>query len=194
MEVQEKNLMAAFDVADESGKKLLKTLFPDIDFERCIDDRPVTERVKTLEDAIEVLGYAHPLVAQYRCVADNFQYHPSNAFLFAVVSLQVVCAALNEGWEPQFTEDETRYYPWHWLYSESEIDNMNTEEQRERCMMSTGDYITEYAGFASADTSYAPSGTRTHIGSRLCLKNRELAAYCGTQFVHLWADFKLIRK
>lgn len=193
MEVQEKNLLAAYEVADESGKNLLKTLFPDVTFDKQ-EDKPITERIKTLEDALELLGDAHPLVAQYRTVVNSFQYHSSNAFLFAVVSLQVVCAALNEGWEPQFTEDENRYYPWHWLYTESEIGDMATEEQHERCMMSTGDYVTEYAGFAFASTYHAPSYTSANVGSRLCLKNRELAAYCGTQFIRLWADFKLIRK
>ena len=33
-----------------------------------------------------------------------------------------------------------------------------------------------------------------HIGSRLCLKTRELAVYCGKQFIDIWADFLLIKK
>lgn len=194
MEVQEKNIIAAFEVADENGKALLKNLFPDIDLERRIDNRPVTERIKTFYDALKELGDDNPFVIQYRAIEASIAYEPATAALLAYAKLQVVVAALNEGWEPKFTKDEVRWYAWHWLYTEDEIGDMATEEQHERCMTETGDYVTEYAGFACAYSSSAPSFTGPNVGSRLCLKNRELAAYCGTQFIRLWADFGLIRK
>ena len=102
---------------------------------------------------------------------------------------------MNEGWEPQFTEDEWRYYPWFWLYTQDEIDNMNEDEKKNRCLMSTGDYQTSYAGLACA---YSDSGPleyemRTSVLA-LCLKSDTLAVYCGKQFINIWADFCLIRK
>jgi hypothetical protein len=191
MEVQEKNIIAAYEVADESGKALLKNLFPSVEFEK----KPVTERIKTFEDAFNELGEDNFLVMQY-CAYINADtgWIGGDEDLLAYLKLRIICAALNEGWEPEFTQDEERWYPWHWLYTENEIGDMATEEQHERCMTETGDYVTEYAGFAYSNTRDAPSRPNTNIGSRLCLKNRELAAYCGTQFVRLWADFKLIRK
>ena len=39
--------------------------------------RPITERVKTFEDAMAVLGENHPLVIQYKEIYDNFsEYLP----------------------------------------------------------------------------------------------------------------------
>ena len=71
---------------------------------------------------------------------------------------------------------------------------MDEDERKERRMMQTGDYATEFAGFAYATSSYAPSGTAAGVGSRLCLKSSELASYCGKQFIGIWADFRLIRR
>lgn len=154
--------------------------------------KDVTERIKTFEDACRELGEEHQFVKAFRSIytgtdsdiADVVAYH----------KLRIVCAALNEGWKPQFTEDEERYYPWHWLYTRKEIDKMDASELKERNMISTEGYQTEYAGFASAASAYAPSHSYTNVGSRLCLKSDALAVYCGTQFVNLWADFLLIKK
>lgn len=71
---------------------------------------------------------------------------------------------------------------------------MDEDEHKERRMMQTGDYTTEYAGFAYAHSSNAPSNTYANVGSRLCLKSSELASYCGKQFIGIWADFRLIRR
>lgn len=111
----------------------------------------------------------------------------------AYQKLRIICQALNEEWTPKFTKDEVRWYPWHWLYDDEEIADMDDEEKADRHFMTTGEYVTEYAGFAFAYSGYAPSGTGA-LGSRLCLKSDALASYCGKQFIRLWADFKLIRR
>ncbi len=192
MEVQKKNIIAAYESADDKGKEMLKALFPDVTFNEK-DDRPITERIKTFEDACNELGDDNQFVQEYNSIIVNADVDICYDII-SFLKLRIVCAALNEGWEPKFTEDEVRWYPWHWLYTQSEIDNMNKDERKKRALMSTGDYVTEYAGFASAYSIYAPSLANALIGSRLCLKNSELASYCGTQFIDLWAGFKLIRK
>ena len=190
MEIKQENIVSAYMTADDNGKAMLRALFPDAQFEaeKTADKRPVTERVKTLDDACEVLGRSHPLVCQYYGIDDV------DSNLSAYLKLRIICAALNEEWEPQFTEDECRYYPWFWLYTQEEIDDMDDDDKQDRHMMSTGDYQTGYAGFASAYSNNAPSHSTAYIGSRLCLKNSDLATYCGKQFINLWADFNLIRK
>lgn len=192
MEIKKENVLAAYETARKAGAdstmKLLEQLFGEETFK----PKDITERVKTFEDACEVLGESHPLVDKYRQWQDNIE--DNDPFLKAVMKLQIIVAALNEGWEPQFTEDEWRYYPWFWLYTQAEIDRMDEEERQDRRMMSTGDYQTDYAGFACAGSSYAPSNTYAYLGSRLCLKSDTLAVYCGKQFIDLWADFYLIRK
>lgn len=194
MEINNSNIIAAYNAADENGKSMLRALFPEMNLNTAEpqDNRPITERVKTFEDACAVLGENHPLIDNFRQWADNVEDNDPN--LKAYIKLRIVCAALNEGWEPKHTEDEERYYPWHWLYTQEEIDDMDIEERKERRMMTTGDYVTTYAGFAYACSYNAPSDADAAFGSRLCFKNRDLAIYCGKQFINLWADYKLIRR
>lgn len=196
MDIKKENLVKAYSKADENVKQLLRELFPEAGLEtaHAADKRPVTERIKTFEDACKELGEKNPLVEQYNYIEPAYRGEPEAENLLAYMKLCIVCAALNEGWEPQFTEDEIRYYPWHLLYTQEEIDEKHEEEKTNRHMMSTGDYQTEYADFAYANSTYAPSNTNASVGSRLCLKSDTLAVYCGKQFIKLWADFKLIRK
>lgn len=201
MEINNSNIIAAYAAADENGKSMLRALFPDMDWSAAKpqDNRPVTERIKTFEDALAELDLRangqHPLVTEFEGLQGYFCDNNSmSADVLAYLKLRIVCAALNEGWEPQHTEDEVRWYPWHWLYTMDERDDMGEEEEKDRCMIDTGDYQTAAAGFASACSSSAPSYAAAAIGSRLCLKNRDLAIYCGKQFINLWADFKLIRR
>lgn len=177
---------------------LLRTLYGEAVETKQADNRPVTERIKAFEDACRELGEDHPAVVIFRQVT-NTEDQPlaplmKNRDIVAYLKLRIICAALNEGWEPQFTEKEWRYYPYFWLYTEAEIKDMDDDEKQQRCLRPTGDYQTGYAGFASADSSYAPSSTIANFGSRLCLKSDTLAVYCGKQFIDIWADFYLIRK
>nr|UVM81194.1 MAG: hypothetical protein [Bacteriophage sp.] len=114
--------------------------------------KDITERVKTFEDACRELGEEHKLVQEWLYWEGN-----CSEDLAAYLKLRIICAALNEGWEPQFTEDEWRYYPWFWLYTQKEIKDMDEDEKTDRRLMSTGDYQTGYAGLASAYSTYAPS-------------------------------------
>lgn len=197
MEIQKKNIIAAYESADEKGKEMLKALFPDVTFNEK-DERPITERIKSFEDAYEELkrrqAEGDKSVTNLIDDWDDFNSEAADPDILAFFKLRIICAALNEGWMPKFTEDESRWYPWHWLYTQEEIDRMEAKEKKERCMMQTTDYVTEYAGFAYASSNNAPSNAGADIGSRLCLKNSELATYCGRQFIDLWADFKLLSK
>lgn len=191
MEIKKENVLAAYETARKAGAdstmKVLESLFGEETFK----PKDVTERIKTFEDACLELGEEHPFVVAYRAVEDIDECGED---IEAYLKLRIIVAALNEGWTPELKEGETLYYPWHWLYTQSEIDDMDEDERRDRRMMRTGDYATGYAGFASAYSNGAPSRTNARLGSRLCLKNYELAAYCGKQFIEIWADFRLIRR
>lgn len=145
------------------------------------DNRTVTERVKTFEDAKNELGIDHPLVQEWQ-LGENL-----SADLEAYLKLRIIVAALNEGWTPQFTEDEWRYYPWFYLYTQKEIDEMDEEEKNRVVYRS---YNNAYASggvacaYANSDSTNAGAG----IGSRLAFKTRELAEYAGKQFIEIWAD------
>lgn len=197
IEIKKENVLDAYDTARKAGAdstmKVLESLFGAETFK----PKDVRERIRTFEDAMAELGDKNPLVIQYNEIFDNFSEGAAaqnSSDIIAYLKLRIICAALNEGWEPQFTEDEWRYYPYFWLYTQKEIDEMEADEKQERRLMSAGGFQTEYAGFAAADSYYAPSIAVATFGSRLCLKSDTLAVYCGKQFIDLWADFYLIRK
>ncbi len=114
--VKKENIMAAYTLATDSEKALLRSLFPDLSLGQ--DNRPVTERIKTFEDACEALGYDHRFVEAHQEAENKTEFgHDEIAYL----KLRIITAALNEGWQPQFTEDEYRYYPLFWLLTEEEL-------------------------------------------------------------------------
>lgn len=192
--IKRENVLAAYETARKtcaySTMKALEALFGKDTFK----PKDVRERIRTFKDAMSELGDKHPLVIQYNEIFDNFlegAAAQNSSDIIAYLKLRIICAALNEGWEPKFTEGEWRYYPWFCLYTQDEINNMDEQEKQARNLMFTGDYITDFAGFSSARSDNAPSYTHATLGSRLCLKSEELATYCGKQFIDIWADFAL---
>ena len=199
MDIDVKNIMAAYKTATESEKTLLSTLFPDLSLgqtDKAPDDRPVTERIKTFDDACCELGSDHPFVKSYLGYFENInESNRNDNDALAYLQLRIICAALNEGWEPQFTESECRWYPWHSLWTESELKEKSDEWKADRHLIMIGDKSqSEYAGLAFAHSYNAPSHTSAAVGSRLCLKSEALATYCGKQFIELWAAFLLTPK
>lgn len=192
MEIDIKNIKAAYEKATESEKTLLSTLFPDLSLgqtDKTEDKRPVTERIKSFDDACYEQGLDPEAVEEdwdaIGLKPDEVAYH----------KLRIICTALNEGWTPQFTEEEWRWFPWHYLWSGSELDKKSDEWKADRHLIMIGDkYQSEYAGLACATSYSTPSDAGACIGSRLCLKSEALATYCGKQFIDLWADYLLTRK
>lgn len=88
---------------------------------------PITERVKTFEDALKELGEDNPLVKEYWAIV-NMDMDLSIDIL-AVLKLRIIVAALNEGWMPKFTDDEYRYYPWFVFYTQKELGEMDDEDK-----------------------------------------------------------------
>lgn len=149
-----------------------------------VDEKPknVMERIKTFEDACNELGIDHNEWMQDK------KELGLEADVIAYLKLRIIAAALNEGWKPQFTTDEYRYFPWFCLYTQSEIDEMN-EEDKSRVVYRSYSIAGANGGVAFANTSYGSSYASTSIGSRLAFKTRELAEYAGRQFVEIWADY-----
>lgn len=154
--------------------------------EQKVDNRPVTERIKTFEDAREALGDEHPLVKEYWGVV-NVELDITQD-LIAYLKLRIIVAALNEGWEPKFTEDEYRYFPWFYFYTKEEYDKLDDEEKG-RCVLRSGSNTNSHNGFVSCIAAYDASHSYASHGSRLAFRTRELAAYAGRQFTEEWADF-----
>ena len=83
----------------------------------------------------------------------------------AYQKMVVIVEALNEGWKPDWDNyNEYKYYPWFDMSPSS------------------------FAFFVSV---YASEAASAGSGSRLKLKSRELAKYCGEQFGDIWKDIQL---
>lgn len=151
--------------------------------------RPITERVKTFEDACNELGEENVLVQAYRTAEFNTSGNQNDVSdVVAYLKLRIIVAALNEGWQPTFSDDEYRYYPWFVFYTKEELDAMD-EEERSRVLGRSNNFAYAVAGVACSAAYYASSVSSSSVGGRLCFKNRELAEYAGQQFLAIYADF-----
>lgn len=158
--------------------------------EEALKSQDIKERIKTFEDAVNAIGEDHPLVAQYKTINSAFKEADNNLHLFAYTRLAIIAEALNEGWRPEYTEDEYRYYPWLGLYTQEEYDDMD-DEDKERCRFvgRSSSYASAGGGLVCADAYYGSADSGTGIGSRLAFKSRELAIYCGKQFIEIWINY-----
>ena len=163
----------------------------DAEEEQKKDERPITERVKTFEDACKELGEDHKLVQQYRAAEGTSLMDSIN--VAAYLKLRIITAALNEGWEPQFTEDEDRWYPYLVLWFKGELDDKSDEWKDERNLQ-----VPVVVGCAdlgsnvgvSALSSYTDvSASSTDYGSALVFRKSEIARFAGQQFTELWANY-----
>lgn len=93
----------------------------DAEEEQKKDERPITERVKTFEDACKELGEDHKLVQQFKAIQEAIAEDKEATAYF---KLGIITAALNEGWEPDVTnDDEYRYYPYLCLWTKEELED-----------------------------------------------------------------------
>ncbi len=121
----------------------------------------ITDRVKTYEDACNILGIkpANALPA----FSSSHMVSTHERSVAASCKLIIIAEVLNEGWKPDWNDhNQAKYYPW---------------------FKSVG----SGSGFAfyDCDCDYAYSD----VGSRLCFKSRELAEYAGKQFESIYNDY-----
>ena len=155
-----------------------------------VDNRPVTERIKTFEDACNELGEENVLVQAYRTAEFNTSGNQNDVSdVFAYLKLRVIAEALNEGWEPPFTTDEYRWYPWLYLYTQEEIDKMDKEKKKKLWLFGGNSHSGAICGLASARSTSAWSHSNASVSARLAVKSEALAKYFGQQFIDIWSDY-----
>ena len=156
-----------------------------------VDEKPqdVTERIKTFADACRELGSDHPFVKAYDGYVSHIHQHDMNDYdLVAYLQLRIITAALNEGWEPQFTKGERRWYFWYDLITKEQYDKLSAED-KSRVVGRGGGLANASVGLVYSHAVYASSCSGTFGGSRLAFKSEKLAAYAGRQFAEIYADF-----
>ena len=145
-------------------------------------EKDVRKRIKTFEDACHEIGIDAEAWNRDKI---SLGLEPD---VLAFLKLRIIVKALNEGWEPRFTEDECRYYPWFILYTGEEYNKLD-EEEKSRVVYRSNYYANAFGGVSFAGAVSDSSVTNALIGVRLAFKTSELAAYCGRQFLDIWADF-----
>ncbi len=158
LNITKTNVFKAHKEADKKGKELLENLFG-----KEVLSQKITDRIKTFEDACNKLEVAPDysfLLAYKGTDADMLSAH-------AYMKLIIIARALNEGWEPDWTDSsETKYYPWFNNYK---------------------------PGVGFSRSGYDCWRTYASCGSRLCFKSSELAMYAGTQFIEIYNQFLIIK-
>lgn len=98
LQISRANAQKAFDQADKKGKGLLSDLFGADVF-----NKKITDRVKSFEDACQVLGM-NP-----SCLFHGGETKDEEAY----IKLKTIARALNEGWTPDWTDsNEAKYWPY----------------------------------------------------------------------------------
>ena len=180
--ISKQDLLKAYCEAEPSQKEFMKQIFGADTFAS-----NVMQRVKTFQDAVNELGNEHPLVIEYNtwCKQIGGAY---SADVMAYLKLRIIAAALNEGWEPKFTKDERRYYPYFYLLQKEEYEQLNDEDKK-HCISRSYKDANAYRGFVYAYTDNATSYLDSADCVRLAFKTRKLAEYAGKQFFGIWTDF-----
>lgn len=133
-------------------------------FDFLIEEIEVAPRIQSYEEACERVG-VEPLTEE-RIKA--LELRPDEV---ARKKLEVITAALNEGWSPDWNNtNEYKYYPYFYI------------EPRKH---------GADAGLSYAGTLSAASNTAAHLGSRLCFHEPDAARYAGRTFTELYEQLLL---
>ena len=182
--INKDKLLAAYNGASDEQKRLLESMYGKDTFK----SENVMDRIKTFEDAYYELGNEHQFVKSYENYVNTAMGEEKD--IIAYLKLRIICAALNEGWKPNFDKEECRYFPWFYIYSKDEYDALS-EGEKEECRVARRSYSSSLTdgGVAYVLVSYSASVANVSDGARLAFKTRELAEYCGRQFIDIWGDY-----
>lgn len=155
LEIKKEAAMAAHENAKNSGKKLLEDLFGKKTFLK-----EVTERIKTFDDVLSELGI---IARDFYQQADGLAKDE-----VAYRKVKLIVQALNEGWEPDWSDsNQAKYYPWFNMPSSS--------------------------GSGFSFDGYVLWSAASSVGSRLCFKSRALCIYAAKQFEDIYNEFLTLK-
>lgn len=149
--------------------------------------KDIRDRIKTFDDAFHALGDKHELVRAYNnLIVSNCMSND----IIAYSKLSIIAEALNEGWKPTFNDGECRYYPWFYIYTKKEYEELDEDEKKEcRVVGRSGGNVYTGGGIVYVSVGGASMYSDAGYGSRLSFKTREIAEYFGKQFIDIWERF-----
>jgi hypothetical protein len=173
------------------GKHIGRSEEGQLELQDDLQPKPVTERIKTFYDAYSELPLYYPaqqkLIEEY----DSVKRMEISDDIVAYMQLRIIICALNEGWTPQFTENERRWYPYFCLWTEDELKDKSDEWKDGHQLLLWGGcaYYGSYCGVACSTSGIVWSFPNALIGSRLAYKTEALATYAGRTFAPVYARF-----
>jgi hypothetical protein len=111
------------------------------------------KKIKTLEDAFNLTDYKGSRTQKEDETLDEFRYR----------CLKQVAKAINQGWEPDWSNTSGRKW---WPYFR---------------------VLPSGSGFSGSGSDYGYGFT--YVGSRLCYETEEKSNYAATQFADIYSEF-----
>ncbi len=116
--------------------------------------------IKTIEDAFQKVGMDPQLRPDVSMLPEKY-----GCFLITAFLLSIIFAAINDGWEPDYSDrSQYKYFPWPWVSS---------------------------SGFDFTDSGCVYVRTHSIVGFRLCTDTADKARYVLTQFPDLCKEWYL---
>lgn len=166
-------VLEAYERCDDYGKEILEGIFGKEAFLTDIKDK-----IKTFVDAIEMLGINNQSVKDYL----NLTEKPCSKDIIAFARLKVIAEALNEGWKPKYDILDGSYFTSFDMINKEEYERLN-EDEKNKCIVFDIPNQEKKFALVSSKLSVACEGYK------LAFKSRELAEYCGKQFIGIWKDY-----
>ena len=115
--------------------------------------------INTVEAAFKKCGLDPANLPDLSKLSERF------SFITTCFILSVIFEAINDGWQPDFSNySQRKYFPWPWVSS---------------------------SGFGFSSAYYYYVGTVASVGSRLCTDTSEKAIWILEQFPELWKHWLL---
>lgn len=148
----------------------------------------IKDKVTTFEDACKLLNLPET-DNRLQLIASDL----TDKRMKAGLQLEIIIEAINEGWKYTPLCGKIAWWPWHFVYSKHEIENMSEDLRKKNIQMYVDNYDNllpdEFAGLGFADSDFAWSVSSSSVGSRLALKSEDLAVYVGRMFPELYYDW-----
>jgi hypothetical protein len=126
-----------------------------------IKNENITHKIRTLNDAINVLGKNDVEVINYKIIKNT----KISQHLKSYLELVIITKALNEGWEPDWNNsNQKKWYNWF-------------------------KYDSSTSRFVFHATYYVGWSANTHGSSRLCYREKSLAAFAANRFPQIYNDY-----
>ncbi len=192
--------LKTFTVSIPEGKRAVwneQGILQLVDEKKANEPKDVTERIKTFYDAYSELTQManHNFLPAQKLIKDygSARRMGMSDDIVAYMQLRIIICALNEGWTPQFTENERRWYPYFTLWTEDELKDKSDEWKDDRQLLRWGGNASDgsLCGVAYSSSYYSWSNAPACIGSRLAYKTKALATFAGLTFAPVYARFFL---